>query len=314
MDALTTFLTKEAEAANTFGMPMSVPDSKKNPETKKAVINKTAEESCPDDNLHTPVSGEQPQRNAQAASLKPHMSIEGKEPPKLFKKKEAQYYAMPSQKKYPLDGYDQVIKAASYFNQWQGQMAPEHRREFCHNLVKRADAIGLSVSSTARKYGASTYAPAADFEVAIAGRRGLVKEGHQELLDDLVELQPRMSPDDFAITLGEFDKVAGINHLYGQDILDPYFSTFGEKTAAPDSVAALDQSPQDQEESFVLGNEIVTTRQLKNLAATSSKSLTDTFGQDFMKEFRKDPSGIFSSLPVDQKKILCRMANDDSPK
>lgn len=313
MDALSSYLMKEAEASHTYGMELTKTEEGKKSDQKKAVINKTAEESCPDDNLNDPVTGEQPQKNNQSKPLKPHVDVSGKEPPKVLQKKEAQYYALPSQKKYPLDGYDQIIKAASYYDQWRGQMAPAHRREFCHNLVKRADAVGWPVSREVRKYGASTYAPVSDFNIAIDGRRSVIKEAEANLLDELVQEQPKLNPDDFAVALGEFDKLAGIDHLYDEDVLDPYFSTFGEKYAAPDSVAALDQHPSDQDQSWVIGNEVVTARSLKTLAAVQSKGLSETFGEEFMKEFRKDPAGIFNSLPVDQKKILIRMATDDSP-
>lgn len=288
MDELTTYLTKSAEAAHTHGMELTKAD-KAVPKGKKAVVNKTA------------------------GAMLPHIDVSDLEPSPARMQKQAKYYAMPSQAKYPLDGYDQVIKAAAYFDHWQGQMDPAHKREFCHNLVKRASAIGVDVSPTVRKYGADTYAPAADFEIAVAGRRGIVKEAHQLVLDELVASQPQLSPDDFAVTLGEFDKVAGIDHLYGQEILDPWFSTFGEKVAA-DSAASLKKSKGDDDKSYVFGNEMVTGKALKDLAATSSKSLNDTFGADFMKEFRKEPITIFESMPLDQKKILCRMANDNSPK
>lgn len=301
---------KAAEISGTYGMPNSAPANKK-VTPSKAVINKTAEGEGPDDNLDSPVSGEQPKANAQSGPLKPHVNVEGKEAPVLLQKKEAQHYAMPTKKKYPLDGYDQVIKAASYFDEWGSQMAPEERHEYCVNLVKRASVLDIRVSSDINKYGSERFAPEAELKIALGGRRNVLQDEDQvALLDKLAELRPMMNPEAFAVSLQEFDKQAGIDWMWNEHIMDPYLSTFGKTSA---SHAAIDQSPDDQDGSFVMGNEIVTAKQLKAFAATHSKDITDTFGEDFMNEFRKDPVTIFKSLPLDQKKVICRQANENSP-
>lgn len=310
MSALEEYL-KEAETSGTSLMPYQGPSDKSCGKSDKTVIKK-AESHGPDDNMDSPVKGEQAPKLPQSGELKPHVDVSGKEPPKLLATKEAEFYALPSQKMYPLDGYDQVVKAAEYFGEWGPRFAPEHRREYCSNLVKRASVLKVRVSPEIRKYGSATYAPTSELQVALAGRRGVItKEAHVELLNELEEAQPTLDPETFAGTLAEFDKVAGIDHLYDQDILDPYYSTYGVKHA--EGPAALEQNTYDQDQSFVMGNEVVTGKQLKAFAASHSKDITDTFGEDFLKEFRKDPVGIFSSLPMDQKKIISRQANDNSP-
>ena len=103
----------------------------------------------------------------------------------------------------------------------------------------------------------------------------------------------------FAEALHEFDKLAGIDHLYGRAVIDPYYSTYGEKTAAYDDGV-----------SHVVGNDTVSNKQLKKMAKTPCAGMGKMFGDDFVKEFRKDPVAIFNSMPVDQKKIIARMAND----
>jgi hypothetical protein len=303
---------KASEVSGTYGMPHNVGPAGKKVTPSKAVINKVGEAECPDDNLESPVKGEQPDKAVQSGPLKPHVNVEGKEPPTLIKEKKAQHYAIPSLEMYPLDGYDQVIKAASYFDEWRGDMSPEHRREYCENLVKRASSLDIQVSEEIHKYGGAGYAPAAEFGIAINGRKNVLQDPDQvALLDKLASEQSNMQPDDFAVALREFDKLAGIDWMWDEHIMDPFLSTFG-KTA--ESTVALDQSSHDQDHSFTLGNETVYAKQLKTLAATQSKSLKDTFGEDFLKEYRKDPIAIFKSLPLDQKKIICRMATDDSPK
>jgi hypothetical protein len=306
----------QAEAAGTYAMPHNEPADKRLPK-EKAVIKKAAHEpgheGAPDTNENDPTKGEQPQKLEQSGPLKPHVSVEGKEPPTLITKKEAQQYALPSLSRYPLDGYDQVIKAASYFEDNCKLMSPEHRREYCVNLVKRASQLGLGLSKVAYKYGGDGYASDEDFDIALTGRKNVITDNdHKSLLNKLAEQRGLLTPDLFAVALSEFDKVAGIDWMYDEHILDPYFSTFGKSASTHDTIAASKQDD-TEDESFVIGNEYVTPAQLKRLVTVNSKNITDTFGEDFMKEYLKDAVGIFKSLPIDQKKILIRMATNDSP-
>jgi hypothetical protein len=115
------------------------------------------------------------------------------------------------------------------------------------------------------------------------------------LLDKLADLRCVMDAEQWSDALGEFDKLAGVDHLYGQDLVDPYLSTFGVKQA---------------EHKHVIGNEQVTDEQLKQFALRGLCTVKKTFGEEFAGEFAKDPVGIFSSLPRDQKKLVIRMATD----
>lgn len=65
--------------------------------------------------------------------------------------------------------------------------------------------------------------------------------------------------------------------------------------------------------SEVIGNDYVDECQLECLAKKGGKALEKAFDEDFVKEFRKDPKGIFLSLPRDQKILIMRMASDNSP-
>jgi uncharacterized protein YejL (UPF0352 family) len=225
------------------------------------------------------------------------VDVSGKEPPKKMVEKKASRYALPSLQRYPLDSYAEVEKAASYFDEWRGHFSPAHRREYCLNLTKRASDLGIKVSAEIEKYGSVTYAPASEVEIAIDGRKALVGEDGVTVLEKLSAARATIDPEIFAETLAQFDKMACIEANYDSDILDPYYSTFG-KTA------------EDELTSHVLGNDMVTNKQLKELAQTPCGAMTNTFGEDFTTEFRKDPVGIFNSMPLDQKKILSRMANE----
>lgn len=296
---------KEAEIANTWGMPAQEPSDKKVVKSKTVIQKEGShlpgtKDVCPDDNLHHPVKGEQPQRNAQSGNLKPRIDVSDKEPPKVIKEKTAEHLALPSLGRYPLDRYDQVKHAAVYFEEWRNQFAPHHRREFCVNLVKRAAALGIDTSEEIQKYGSATYAPAAQVEMAIDARRALLTdEDHGEMLSKLAEARPIMSPEAFALTLVEFDKFASLDQHYDRDLVDPFYSTFGKEAK--------------QAKSIVIGNDYVTEEQVEGLAMMGHATVELRFGDDFANEFRKDPMGIFNSLPVTQKKMLMRMASDNAP-
>ena len=247
------------------------------------------------------VSGEQPAKNPQAQPVNPRVDVSQQEPPKLIKEKQAQYLAMPSIGRYPLDGYDQVKQASAYFEEHQGSFIPKHRHEFCVNLVKRASMLGIKVPELVQKYGSEKYASGAELEAAIGTRRNLVAdETHLSVLNKLAGVRHAMNPDVFAITLGEFDKLAGLDEYYDSDVMDPYLSTFGKEAEAD----------VDEDASYVIGNDMVTDRQLKVLGMAQPQGIKDHFGDDFSEEFKKDPVGLFKSLPTDQKKIMARLANE----
>ncbi len=246
------------------------------------------------------VSGEQPAANPQAAPISPRVDVSGKEPPKVITEKVAQHLAMPSLDRYPLDSYSDVVKAAAYFTQHAGEFSPAHSHEFCSNLVKRAHVLGISTTPEIEKRGGAGYAPQDELDIAMGTRALHLGSDEREVLDKLAATRALMEPEDFAIALGEFDKLAGIDHMYGGDVMDPFLSTFGTKTAAKD----------DPDGSHVIGNDVVSDNQLRTLAKSPCEELTTQFGADFVKEFKDDPVGIFSSLPVDQKKVLSRHANE----
>lgn len=291
MDLLDYLMDKTADVTGTHAMPQGVPVySDRNPNPTKT-IKKVGEALEQEDG----VGGEQVQRLPQAQPVRLRVDVTAKEAPTVATAKEAQHYALPSLARYPLDSYGHVKQAAAYFDDQYKLMAPQHRREYCENLVKRASALGIEVSARIQKYGGAGYASAGELEAALAMREGVIKESQfSDGLDKLRELRPLMEPGDFAVALGEFDKVAGIADLYGSDIYDPYFSTFGKVA--------------EDESAILAGNDYISTDELRRFARTCSGKLCDVFGKDVVEEFRKDPVGITRSMPVEQKKMIIRLA------
>jgi hypothetical protein len=295
------FKPKQAEAAGTDVMPYGAPigKSKVLKMIKKTGSGPTETPTTMPDGASAAPGGTQPAQNPQAAPINPRVNVDGKEAPTPKKEKAAGFFALPSMRRYPLDSFSEVEKAAEYFEQWSGQFAPVHRREYCLNLVKRAEALGIPTSPKIRKYGSVERAPAAEVSICIDARRGVVTDDiHAAALGKIAGSWHAIPPELLAETLGEFDKIAGIDHLYDEQIPDPYWTVFGEKTA------------QDDEATHIIENELVSNKQLQLLAKSRSDGLCTLYGKDFVEEFKKDPVSIFNSMPIDQKKILARMAND----
>lgn len=289
------FEEKEAEVGGI--MPNTTKPGDKPDKGAKFTIPKTGSAVMPD--VAESVSGEQPPSNPQAQPIKPRIDVSAKEPPKVIKEKQAQYLAMPSAGRYPLDSYEQVKQAAAYYQEHKQDFIPEHRREYCSNLMKRANALGIPMSEEVQQYGGTRYAAPSDIKIAMDLREQFLDENQKHVLGKVAELRPAMAPDDFATLLGEFDKVAGIDCHYGQYIPDPFASLFTKEAET------------EEDGSYVIGNDIVSNNQLKEFASSPHfDALEKAYGEDFAEEFKKDPIGIFKSLPADQKKHIARQANE----
>lgn len=304
---------KQAELAATYDMPASPSGKTKNsdPGGKKAVIQKTASVSEDDllklafdaqlEDNDGGVSGDNITKQPQAKELKPTVDTTSHEPPKLITEKKASRYAMPSQGKYPLDGYDQVKMASAYFDEWYKHMLPDTRREFCQNMVKRAHELGISVSPLAEQYAGETFASPAHIKVALDARRSVLLDQDQlDTLDKVAAARPVLTPDGFAATLSEFDRLTGLEHHYGGDIPDPYVSTFAKLGHESDA---------DPHASIVVGNEYLPLRDLITFSRIGKNIMAQRFGDEIATAFTKNPKAIFDSLPRDQKLVIMRMAS-----
>lgn len=301
---------KGAEVVGTTDMPIQPPSDDSKPKTV-AVIKKTGaaqkmdiyaagreEKGKPDTNEAT--KGKAP---VVAPKMNPHIDVTGKtaslEIPQAFTN-----YALGD--KYPLDSYMHVKTANAYFKEYGMMFSPTERREYCSAVVQRADALGVEVDPMVRKYGSAGYAPDDEIEMALQMRRNVLQsQTALDLLDKMASARKDLPPRAFVEALEEFDKVACINHHWDSAIYDPYFSTYGtsEKTAS------------EKEESFVdnIGNARITGHQLKAVSLTKHLQLRDVFGEDFCDEFKKDPVGIYNSMPREQKLMLINLANDNAP-
>lgn len=306
---------KMAEASLTSVMPG--PKADKTVAPSKAVINKTAAgmphllPECkhgPDDSPPPAFHKEAPPALPQMRVLKPHVDVTGREPPTHTAEKKASVYALGE--RYPLDNYEQVLTAVQYFNDYGRRFVPADRHEYCSNLVKRADAVGISIPDAIRRYGSHELAGTDEIKMAFDQRRLLVNDpAERELIDAIEKIAFQvkrgdtigMEELDHNMVIGAldaFDKKAGLEFYYDRDLMDPYFSLLGfEKDATADFT-------------FNSGNDYVTGTDLMQLARTNADQIAKMFGDDLSNEFRKDPVGIFKSLPLVQKKVLMRMSGE----
>lgn len=269
---------KHAEVTGTSDMPLSAPSVK---EVKKMP----------------------PVKTAGMRLMSPVVDVSGLEPTKAQWQKVASHHALGD--RYPLDSYDQVKTAGAYFEQHGSKFSLEDRREYCQNLVKRASELDIPLSETVLRYGGESYASDEELKLAMDSRnRCLDEEDAREVLRSLFEKKAQLDPDLFAIALHQFDKTAGLDQLYGHSIVDPYLSTFGTEKVAED---------EEEDWTEIIGNDVLTARELKRYAKTSASTLEMLFGEDMAEEFRKSPVSIFRSLPMDQKRVIMRLATDNTP-
>lgn len=223
--------------------------------------------------------------------------------PKVVKKASSRFAL---RDRYPIDDLVQIKTASSYFDEHFTFLSPADRREYAQSLTGRMEEVGLEVTSDLlAKYASSGFGDLDEVEMCLESRRPLVDELGNQILSSLMEkaasITDPMNPDVFRQALEEFDKDYKLGDYYDRFVPDPYFTTYGVKTA---------------EFLEVIGNETITEDRLKQLASPGSPRLhivKEQFGDDFLKEFRKEPISIFKSLPREQKVVLMRLANGNAP-
>lgn len=188
--------------------------------------------------------------------------------------------------RYPLDSYSDVKQAIAYFDENWKEMDPADRREYCVKTASRANELGIKLAGSMLRYASTTYAD--DVDAHIANRRAHTEPEYHEMYNALQEKRAEIEPEKYAELLGEIDKLAGADWLYGGEVCDPFLSTFGGLGEPHPEVVYKTASAQ------------VTDEQLHELA--SRDGLKGVF--DFSDDFNKDPVSIFASLPDDAKAVI----------
>jgi hypothetical protein len=200
-------------------------------------------------------------------------------------------------RKYPINSWNLVKKASEYYQENRLRMHPEHRRQYAVKLARKSFIIGFPLEKEIAELGAASYGDNGQLKVAVEMRKVACdpKGPGREFLNDLFEKHASMNPEVYAEVLRRFDIEEGLDRGWDHVIPDPWASTFGIKTASVVWEDAADR---------------VTDDELINLAQNHLQKLQLEWTQDFANEFRKDPVGVFNSLPTPQKRLLARSAAD----
>jgi hypothetical protein len=202
---------------------------------------------------------------------------------------------------YPIDTWDRVKTAESYFGENKFRMDPSIRRQYAVKLARKSFIMGYPLDGDIVELGSTDYASDGHIKAACAMRRAAVTEDHsREFLDEMIEKRAEIQPEVFAECLRRFDLDEGLYHGWDQDIPDPWASTLGIDKTAHNTVV------------WEQGAERVTEEALHNLVQNHIARLYDLYPKDMVLGMVKDPVGVFNSLPDPQKKLVARLANDSS--
>jgi hypothetical protein len=199
---------------------------------------------------------------------------------------------------YPINSWDLVKTAEVYFEEESIRMNPEIRRQYAVNLTKKANAMGYPIDSQIAELGSQTYAHPSHLKASLEMRKVACAPGSESrrFLDDLFEKHAEISPDVYSECLRRFDLQNGLNGGWDHVVLDPWASTYGIDKRA--SVVWED------------GADSVTDSDLENLALNRGDLLQKYFSQDLLKGFQEDPTGVFESMPLPQKRVFARLARE----
>lgn len=199
---------------------------------------------------------------------------------------------------FPIDGYDQVKMASSYFGDNWKNIGFRDRHIYCVKLASRMDELNIPIPENIERYGSSTYA--SDVESYLETRRLYVSEEAYPALNLLIEKRAQVSPGVFAEALAEFDRMNDLNWHWDSKISDPWYSTFGP---------SIEKIAEDNWCWYGVGTRI-DEEDLEELARNAYDRIVHNFGAHFAREFAKSPKAVFSSLPEPNKLIMARFASD----
>ena len=200
---------------------------------------------------------------------------------------------------YPINSWDLIKKAEVYYSEEGLRMAPDIRRQFAVKLASKATVVGYPLDADIFEAGSTGFAHPGHLKAAVEMRKiACAPGGSREFLDELFEKRASIGPAVYSECLRRFDIEVGLDQGWDRVVLDPWASTFGiHKTA---------------EVVWEQGADRVTSEQLTNLACNHTDKVNGVYSGDFASEFKRDPVGIFMSMPDPQKKALSRMAADSS--
>jgi hypothetical protein len=147
---------------------------------------------------------------------------------------EPKIFALPDEKKYPIDTPELVKKAIVYFEKTATKFQPIDAILFAANVKTAATQFNIDTEDTLlEKYSNLTSSRfSADWKENIRMRRPYVKEDERGVYDELIEKAAEFGVVKTAETLEIVDRKLGVNRQWGQSISDPFVSILGMKKEA----------------------------------------------------------------------------------
>lgn len=224
----------------------------------------------------------------------------------LRQKQASVFFADPDRQRYPINSFDDVVTANSYFEKYATEFDPVTRRVMATNIYRRSEVLRVPVSKKVASEAMRKLASAESIRAHLFARAtfyGRQSEGgrmFEALMNKAASLHPQVL----------METVAQLDHRYGGNL------HWGSRIPAPQDIlfpktAADENNPVDY--SYDFGTWKISGTDLVRLARRSG--LVDSrFDKEFAESFRQDPTGFFDHLPRPEKEVLARMAHDlDSP-
>jgi len=173
---------------------------------------------------------------------------------------------------------------------------PYDKRDISVDLVGLSKVAGMDIPDHIYQYsgeGLST-----NFKKVASYRKNYTADTKlQEGYDRLSKMANSMSEYEVVEALYLLDEQAGLTNRYGENLPNPVLSVFG--------------TTKEAEYSWIHGGDYVTEKMLKRYSGSTSavNAADNIFTDDVKEKFRKDPVGLFKSLPLEQQILLARLAS-----
>ena len=210
-------------------------------------------------------------------------------------------YALPG--RYPLFNADFVKKASEYFTTYFSNFDPESRHIFAKNTLEKAAEFGFKLEEKQeqlmQKVAGVDYGNKVDSQLKM--RSGIVDGIFilEEKLSKVASAKQSLPADKFALLLQAFDKEAGVDKMYGDNILDAFEATFDKDLSKEGA------HPIWSDESTGLS---LSMKELEKVAHNKSDKIKSYFGETLSNSLKKHSHDIFQSLPSDAKIVIARIA------
>ena len=169
------------------------------------------------------------------------------------------------------------------------------RHDLAVAATKLASAHGAQVPNEIYRYSGEEVSP--HFGAYMKQRQEFTASTEiQGAYERLAKVASAINPDELVDLIYKLDDDAGLLHRYGKTLPDPHLCVFDRTKEASWS--------------WTHGGHYINQDQLLRLATGPTREqLEKLFDCDFVTSFRKDPLGVFQTLPVEQQIILSNMAS-----